>query len=187
MSEIEHVGNALCLDFVNSVNARPAPSDDWLATPDSSAIWARSVGVALSSLPDESTLAAARELRESLYRIFSAVARAEEPPGRDLDALADGYARTTAHSRLGREHDAYVWIAPGPRTLATLLGEVSSSGVDLLTRGPLDRIGECPSCRWLFVDTSRNARRRWCSMATCGSRDKARRYYATHAIGSATA
>ena len=40
------------------------------------------------------------------------------------------------------------------------------------------RCGECPSCRWLFLDTSRNGRRRWCSMATCGSRIKARRHYA---------
>ncbi|WP_344746998.1 CGNR zinc finger domain-containing protein [Streptosporangium vulgare] len=36
----------------------------------------------------------------------------------------------------------------------------------------------CPSCYWLFLDTSKNGRRRWCSMTTCGSRDKARRYYA---------
>jgi predicted RNA-binding Zn ribbon-like protein len=50
----------------------------------------------------------------------------------------------------------------------------------LLTQGQLDRLGECPSCGWLFLDTSKNRRRRWCSMATCGSRDKARRYYERH-------
>lgn len=140
----------------------------------------------MSSLPDESTLSAARELRESMYRVFAAVARMEEPVRRDLDALADGYAEAASRGRLQREHDVYTLATPGPRTFATLLGEVSASAVDLLTRGPLDRIGECPSCRWLFLDTSRNGRRRWCSMATCGSRDKARRYYATHATGSAS-
>ncbi|WP_214108135.1 CGNR zinc finger domain-containing protein [Acrocarpospora catenulata] len=30
----------------------------------------------------------------------------------------------------------------------------------------------------MFLDVSKNRRRRWCSMTTCGSRDKSRRYYA---------
>ncbi|MFD0480100.1 CGNR zinc finger domain-containing protein [Nonomuraea thailandensis] len=38
--------------------------------------------------------------------------------------------------------------------------------------------GECPSCGWLFLDTTRNGSRRWCSMAMCGSQVKSRRYYA---------
>jgi predicted RNA-binding Zn ribbon-like protein len=186
MTEIEHVGNALCLDFANTVNVRPTPSTDWLATPDAAATWARSAGVPMSSPPDESALPAAREMRESLYRIFAAVARRVEPPRRDLDALADGYAEAASRGRLQREKDLYTLATPGPRTLATLLGETATSAVGLLTRGPLERIGECPSCSWLFLDTSRNGRRRWCSMATCGSRDKARRYYAAHPAGPAT-
>ncbi|MGH8826162.1 MAG: CGNR zinc finger domain-containing protein [Jiangellaceae bacterium] len=52
--------------------------------------------------------------------------------------------------------------------------------MQLLTTGPLDRIGRCPGCGCLFLDTSRNGRRRWCSMSTCGSRTKSARYYATH-------
>ncbi|MGH7701051.1 MAG: CGNR zinc finger domain-containing protein [Gemmatimonadales bacterium] len=35
----------------------------------------------------------------------------------------------------------------------------------------------CPSCGWFFLDASKNRSRRWCSMATCGSSAKARRYY----------
>lgn len=186
MTEIEHVGNVLCLDFTNTVNARPSPSRDWLARPDTAVTWARSAGVSVSSLPDESTLVSARELRESVYRVFSRVARTEEPPRHDLDALADAYADAVSHGRLCRANEEYVFATPGPRTFATLLGEVSASAVDLLTRGPLERIGECPSCGWLFLDTSRNGRRRWCSMATCGSRDKARRYYAAHSAGTPT-
>jgi predicted RNA-binding Zn ribbon-like protein len=186
MTEIERVGNALCLDFTNTVNARPSPSRDWLARPDMAGTWARSAGVPVSSPPDERLLATARALRESVYRVFSCVARAGEPSRRDLDALADAYADAVSNGRLRRENGEYVLATPGPRTFATLLGEVSASAVDLLTRGPLERIGECPSCGWLFLDTSRNGRRRWCSMATCGSRDKARRYYAAHAAGTAS-
>ncbi|WP_257985183.1 CGNR zinc finger domain-containing protein [Bacillus sp. T33-2] len=32
-------------------------------------------------------------------------------------------------------------------------------------------------CGWLFVDTSRNKSRRWCSMEDCGNRAKAKRHY----------
>ncbi|WP_443691321.1 CGNR zinc finger domain-containing protein [Pseudomonas sp.] len=39
------------------------------------------------------------------------------------------------------------------------------------------KIKQCEGCTWLFIDTSKNHRRRWCSMATCGNRAKAQRHY----------
>jgi len=41
-----------------------------------------------------------------------------------------------------------------------------------------DRLRVCanPLCRFLFVDRSRNAARRWCEMAVCGNRVKGRRF-----------
>jgi predicted RNA-binding Zn ribbon-like protein len=49
-----------------------------------------------------------------------------------------------------------------------------------LTAGHPDRIKICDSdtCSWVFYDTSRTSRRRWCSMATCGNRAKAARHRA---------
>jgi predicted RNA-binding Zn ribbon-like protein len=37
-----------------------------------------------------------------------------------------------------------------------------------------------PTCGWLFVDVSRNGRRRWCDMSVCGNLAKARRFQARH-------
>ena len=34
------------------------------------------------------------------------------------------------------------------------------------------------SCRWAFYDRSRNHSSRWCTMASCGNREKARRFRA---------
>jgi predicted RNA-binding Zn ribbon-like protein len=42
---------------------------------------------------------------------------------------------------------------------------------------PPIRICEGDGCGWFFLDTSRNRRRRWCSMESCGNRAKARRFY----------
>ncbi len=49
-----------------------------------------------------------------------------------------------------------------------------------LTTGHPERIKVCDNdrCRWVFYDTSRTARRRWCDMATCGNRAKAARHRA---------
>jgi predicted RNA-binding Zn ribbon-like protein len=49
-----------------------------------------------------------------------------------------------------------------------------------LTSGDPDRIKVCDNdrCRWVFYDTSRTGKRRWCDMATCGNRAKAARHRA---------
>ena len=48
-----------------------------------------------------------------------------------------------------------------------------------LVSGDRELIRQCEddACGWLFVDRSRGGRRRWCSMADCGNRAKARRHY----------
>ncbi len=50
--------------------------------------------------------------------------------------------------------------------------------LDLLHQAP-GRIRSCqhPDCVLWFYDTTRNGTRRWCSMAVCGNRAKARRHY----------
>jgi predicted RNA-binding Zn ribbon-like protein len=53
---------------------------------------------------------------------------------------------------------------------------VTHAAVELLTHGPLERVKVCGNCRWLFLDQSRNRSRRWCSMETCGTHHKQRRF-----------
>jgi predicted RNA-binding Zn ribbon-like protein len=179
--EIELVGNALCLDLANTVNVRPVASRDWLGTLDDASGWARAVGRPLDRPVTEPELREAHAMREVVFRVFQPLAHGERSPSSDLDALAGIYSAAVGASRLRWNGGGYVLAWTGPRTFRTLCWEAAVSAVDLLRAGPLDRLGECPSCSWLFLDTSKNRRRRWCSMATCGSRDKARRYYERHA------
>jgi predicted RNA-binding Zn ribbon-like protein len=55
-----------------------------------------------------------------------------------------------------------------------------------LTSGTPERIRICDNdrCRWVFYDTSRTGRRRWCDMATCGNRAKAARHRAKSKAGA---
>lgn len=51
--------------------------------------------------------------------------------------------------------------------------------LDLLRTAPPGRLRRCDGagCVLWFLDTSRNGRRRWCSMAGCGNRAKVKAHY----------
>jgi predicted RNA-binding Zn ribbon-like protein len=60
------------------------------------------------------------------------------------------------------------------------LARLTDPLVTELVSGHPERIKICESdrCNWVFYDTSRTSRRRWCDMATCGNRAKAARHRA---------
>ena len=60
------------------------------------------------------------------------------------------------------------------------LARLADPLVTELTSGSPERIRVCDNdrCRWVFFDTSRTGRRRWCDMSTCGNRAKAARHRA---------
>jgi predicted RNA-binding Zn ribbon-like protein len=69
------------------------------------------------------------------------------------------------------------------------LARLSDALVTELTGGHPERIRICANdtCRWVFYDTSRTARRRWCDMSTCGNRAKQARHRARAKSGSGDA
>jgi predicted RNA-binding Zn ribbon-like protein len=71
-------------------------------------------------------------------------------------------------------------FAPVGDAFAGLLIPVADSAADALVLGELARVRRCagPRCGRVFYDATRNGRRRWCDMATCGNRAKAARHRA---------
>jgi predicted RNA-binding Zn ribbon-like protein len=61
-----------------------------------------------------------------------------------------------------------------------MLWPIARAAGDLLASPDLALVRACssPTCQWLFLDTSKNHHRRWCSMKQCGNRAKVRRFYA---------
>jgi predicted RNA-binding Zn ribbon-like protein len=115
-------------------------------------------------------------LREAIYRLFGG-------PGAtaaDLAGLNDELGQAMSHARVVRTGPSFSWIWPDTDDLARPLWPVARSAAKLLTSPEIERVGEClgGNCGWLFLDTSRNRRRAWCSMQGCGNRAKARRHYA---------
>lgn len=60
-----------------------------------------------------------------------------------------------------------------------MLWPITLSAADVLLSPDLHQLQECPGpgCGWLFLDTSKNHKRRWCTMEGCGNRAKARSQY----------
>jgi predicted RNA-binding Zn ribbon-like protein len=69
-------------------------------------------------------------------------------------------------------------FVPVGDAFAGLLISIVESAADALILGELARVRRCadPRCGRVFQDETKNGRRRWCDMATCGNRAKAARH-----------
>jgi predicted RNA-binding Zn ribbon-like protein len=179
-------GGALCLDLANTVDragdgGHVAPElTDVLTAPELVARWGVHVGViALAAAPavGPAELERVRALREALHATFAAIARGAAPAAAALAELSACHAEAVAAGELvaadgGWRHD---WAVDDPRRVrfAASLDAVALLG----DADRLARVTRCPGrhCGWLFINAS--GRRRWCSMSTCGSREKMRRAY----------
>ncbi|MEU7901639.1 CGNR zinc finger domain-containing protein [Actinoplanes sp. NPDC049118] len=114
-------------------------------------------------------VAAVRDARDRLQ----AVVRGERPPG-SLAPLLDGV------HQYPELDDGLHWrlAAPPDRLLAV---RVTLAWARLREEHP-GRLRPCANaeCRLFLVDHSRAGTARWCSMASCGNRMKARRHQSRH-------
>ena len=191
-SRLALLGGRLCLDFVNTVEPRHStPELHFLTTYGDLVGW----GVRAGALePTEAALlrsAAARRpreaqatysyaihVRESIYRIFSAVIAGRPADAADLATFDAALARSLVNLALVQTGERFSWRFAGePDALDRMLWPILRSAAELLTSDQLARVAACPNCGWLFVDTSKNHSRRWCSMDACGNQAKARRHY----------
>ena len=189
LETLEIVGGALCLDFANTINSRHKPEHDYLQQYSDLAEWAGKVEILSpskrkrllrlaeqDSKSAEAVLLKALRIRELLYQIFSKNARPSGSNQEDMGAFVKFYADAMSHSIFVRKGNYFAADWPADESLDAALWPILYSAGQLLLSEELIRVKECPNCGWLFLDTSKNQSRRWCSMNTCGARDKMRRY-----------
>lgn len=189
------VGGRISLDFVNSEGGTRNGPPEWITGYGDLLTWAVHAGVIEADLadrletraadaPEEAARIAERavRLREALYRVFVTAMEGEEPAAEDLAVIDEELGRALAHLRIspaGTQDGPWRWRFEDDQQLGRVLWPLVRDAADLLVSDELARLGECSGedCAWLFVDQSRNHSRRWCDMAVCGNRSKARRYY----------
>ncbi len=169
------IGGRMALDLVNTISwPNTGRRHDWFDPPENITAWLGAVGlepVAIAS----SEVAAIIDLRDSIAGIMHPLAHGERPGPDAADRFNEYLAG--ANSRRFVDPSTLSWSWPPPRQLIEAFDPVLFDAAELVTSGDHDRLKHCPSCDWLFQDQTRNGRRRWCDMADCGSRAKARSYY----------
>ncbi len=120
---------------------------------------------------------AARSERELLAKLFYDLAEGRHP---ELGPINRVLQMILPHRRIKELGGKIEWtwegLATDPESPLWLLAFKS---VELLTSPQIARVRTCgtSTCKWLFLDSSKNQNRRWCNMRVCGNRTKARRYY----------
>lgn len=152
------------LELANTISHRrdPALAEDRVATLPDLADWARSLGLDTGCHPlDASDLPRVAALRAVVHDVFAAVAEQREAPRPAVAAMLRAAADGVERPQPPRLHEVLAWRA-----------------IQALAALPPERVGACPACGWLFLDTSKSGRRRWCAMSTCGTVAKVRSFRA---------
>ena len=181
----DFVGGHPVLDFVNTVTARNAEPADWLDDYPALLRWALLSGLfAVVELPSPQALAPAaqraelrrcKDLRDALLALLTAIAADEPAPAAAAKALQVHWrlaaAKSTVDFSVAPARMSHTAAGPGLTTARRVL---VFAAMELLTTPTPDRLRICPGdrCGWLFLDTSKAGRRRWCDMATCGNAAK---------------
>jgi predicted RNA-binding Zn ribbon-like protein len=190
----KQLGGWLCLDFVNTVDRESdGYTEEWLSSYGDLIAWSQHTQIISNQQATQLQASAAQQpelaiivfetaiaLRETIYRIFSALAANNEVVKHDLDALNASLKEALPRLEITCTTNGFIWSwADNGNQLDCILWRIVRSAADLLTSKQLSQVRECASvgCGWIFLDTSRNRSRRWCNMDTCGNRAKAHRHY----------
>ncbi|MBI1281744.1 MAG: hypothetical protein GC179_26700 [Anaerolineaceae bacterium] len=179
------VGEALALDFINTVKVVRGEITDTLQNADDLAHWwslayehhPQIETVSGEAMPfDDDVLNTAKRVRKHLHDLFLQVIEGQQPEADDLAAL--NWSLATGYPALKWDDGRHVEYTSVGEPAAELLLPVGLSALRLLTQTDLSRLHKCQSnqCILLFYDTTKSGTRHWCSTA-CMDRDRSRRRY----------
>lgn len=126
----------------------------------------------------EKAIARIRRVRAAMRELAEATVERRLPDPKQLDrinrALRTPYTYVLVPSPDGGAWDHKHEGDPVEGALARLVESIARE----VSQGHPERMRVCANeeCRWVFHDTSRSGRRKWCDMATCGNRAKVARH-----------
>jgi predicted RNA-binding Zn ribbon-like protein len=189
------IGERLWLDFVNTDDLRRGVRVDVLRDFDALVQWLGSANVLDAERASGITrraeqqpagaaaaLVDARRVRAALRALAERGAVQEKARADALTEINRVLGRSAGHRRVEFSEDGSFRqsFVPVGDAFAGLMIPVVESAAEALVNGELLRVRRCADsrCPRVFFDSTRNGRRRWCDMATCGNRAKAARFRA---------
>jgi predicted RNA-binding Zn ribbon-like protein len=188
------LGGRLALDFANIPSYPGAPAhhlswEELIVFLEASHIVSNERGSTLLALsgsePDaaQTLLARSTDLRDSLRKIFGAMVRKEAIAPDWTEPINRILRITEGHDELVSANSAWkLEFVARESGLDWLLAAVARSAAEIIVEGAEARVRICanPVCGLFFSDHSRTHRRRWCSMAVCGNRNKVASFARRH-------
>ena len=175
-------------DFLNTLELEDGALVERLTSLDTAATWLADAqvvsdgtaitGLARTASDREAVLHRLVTTRTALRDVAHAVAH-ERPPERAAIDEVNRALRSRERVELVAANDG---VRLGHSHVGDAVDDVLARIAEPIVReigsGHDDRVRICANdtCRWIFYDESRSGRRRWCDMATCGNRAKARRH-----------
>jgi predicted RNA-binding Zn ribbon-like protein len=189
------VAGHVALDFVNTVGGLPATAAcDAISDYEQLLVWSVRAGTLTGEhaerleragrrRPDDaaSVVEHAHRLRRSMYTGFDELRAGDDsvaPQWRDVQTAA---AQALAQADPVLDQGRLSWSWSDGTDLQTPLYPVALAATELATSELTTLLHRCGRCRWLFLDQSKNRRRRWCDMSTCGVAEKIERQAARRA------
>jgi predicted RNA-binding Zn ribbon-like protein len=185
VSAIRLDGGRLAVDFANTIHDRfAADVEDYIATPERYVEWARRSGaiaadetIHMSRLDGEGErlMADVRSLRDATYLLLSACIDGVSLPHGPL--LVANHWLLCARQSQSLAENGLLFLHADPADIRLPLKRIALDVVDTLAEAragkfTLKHCANRSSCGWIFADTSKNGRRRWCAMRTCGTASK---------------
>src|SRR5579859_3548512 len=128
---------------------------------------------------DEADLRNAIAVRESIRGVIGANSGFSVYPI-DLATLNQAAAASRLRMRFGA--DGRARLEPETRGVVGAMGRIVATLYSAMQEEDWSRLKLChnDACRWAFYDRSKNHSSRWCTMASCGNKMKARRFRTQH-------
>ena len=160
--------------YVNTVDLQDGPEE--LSDPAHLATWLADHGLLPAGASAEpADLAHAIALREALRAVIGANSGGTVYP---VDVATLNQAAVTSRLRPRFGPDGRARLEPEAGGVTGALGRIVAAAFAAMEDEDWGRLKLCssPTCRWAYFDRSRNHSSRWCTMASCGNRAKAKRF-----------
>jgi predicted RNA-binding Zn ribbon-like protein len=194
LPRFELVAGDVCLDFINTLDDRFRDEPkELLKSYVDLARFGEDSGILTAGQTDhlfqqsyvqpreaQHALAAAIQLREVMYEVFWALVHRKPAPPATLFTLNEYIQDAAQHFKLAPAKGHFEWRYEDARNdFLRPVWAIARAAADLLASENVAYVRACSSetCQWLFLDSSKNHRRRWCDMKLCGNRAKFRRFY----------
>lgn len=190
----DFIAGEASLDFVNTVSGRDQAPTDWLDGYARLLEWAGHVQllpervlkqIAIHSQTEPvaaiRALTRAKALREEMFVTLAAMIGGQPPPNNSLALIRKHWIEGVAAHELRYDEGRVIpRLRQDVADFDLISALVAQRMVEHVLQVPRDRLRLChgTNCSWLFIDSSKAGRRRWCDMAVCGNTAKSQRFYA---------